>query len=97
MKKVFLLIALCLLSSTAFSQNYTRNGKEFSSTATTRVASEGEKTGFTWKDSKGNVYDIYITKNNSCYINKVSSKTGKPYRQYLSKEISAEITKELGR
>ena len=56
-----------------------------------------EKTGFTWKDSKGVVYDIYISSKNSCYILKTSKKTGKQYRQYLPKEVSQQIASELGR
>ena len=97
MKKI-LLLAVCLsLASGLFAQNYTREGKQFTSTTTVRQSSEGEKTGYTWKDSKGNVYDIYITKNNSCYTIRTSKKTGKEYRAYLPKEVSAEIAKELGR
>ena len=79
-------------------QNYVRNGKEFSTTTTrTRTASEGKKTGYTWKDSKGKVYDIYISDKGSCYIIRTSSKTGKQYKSYLPKEVSQEIAKELGR
>ena len=52
-------------------------------------------TPYTWKDSKGNEYPIYISASGSCYVIKTSKKTGKEYKNYLSKEVSAEICKEL--
>ena len=53
------------------------------------------KTKFTWEDKEGNKYPIYITKRGACYIIKVSKKTNKEYKQYLPKEIQAQIKKEL--
>ncbi len=98
-KTVLTLVASIVLLSNAaayFSQDYVKNGKEYSYV---KKASESEdvRTGFTWKDSSGKSYDIYITKNNACYVNRISSKTGKPYRQYLSKEIAADIAKSMNR
>lgn len=99
MKKIILVMA-CLIMAGHFllteAQDYTRQGKQYSAVKKTSDKKE-VNTGFTWKDSKGNVYDIYITDNNACYIKKISSKTGNEYRQYLAKEISAEIAKEMGR
>ena len=96
MKKFIIASFLMLAALSAYGQTYVRNGKEYSSVSKTRSSSEGRKTGYTWKDSKGNVYDIYISERGSCYIIRTSSKTGKQYKSYLSKEISAEIAKELG-
>jgi len=98
-KTALMLIASLMLlfpEARASVQDYVRNGNEYSAA---RKSSESTdvKTTFVWKDSKGNVYDIYITKNNACYVNRVSSKTGKPYRQYLSKEIAADIAKSMNR
>lgn len=92
-----MIAALSLLTLAASGQNYTRNGKEFSSVRKERTSSvsEGKKTGYTWKDSKGNVYDIYISERGACYILRTSSKTGKVYKSYLPKEISTEIKKEM--
>ena len=49
----------------------------------------------TWEDKKGNKYPIYITKSGAIYINRKSAKTGKDYRQYLSKEVREQVQKEL--
>ena len=99
MKKVIIVMA-CLLMAGHFAvsnaQDYTRQGKQYSAVKKTSDKKE-VNTGFTWKDSKGNVYDIYITDSNACYIKKISAKTGNEYRQYMTKEISAEIAKEMGR
>lgn len=99
MRKI--LFAAILLAASLFcanAQNYTRDGKQFASTQKARQSTtSNEKTGFTWKDSKGVVYDIYISSKNSCYIIKTSKKTGKQYRQYLPKEVSQQIASELGR
>ena len=44
---------------------------------------------------EGNKYPIYITKSGAVYINRKSAKTGKDYKQYLSKEVKEQIQKEL--
>ena len=84
-----------LFSSPVFAQDYTRQGKEFVA-AQKSSSSTDVKSGYTYKDSKGKTYDIYVSKSGACYIKRTSSKTGKEYKSYLSKEISAEICKELG-
>ena len=97
MKKILCVALACLFVFGASGQNYQRNGKEFSFVKKERTSSgsPGKKTGYTWKDSKGNVYDIYISDRGSCYIMRKSSKTGKVYKSYLPKEVSAEISAEL--
>lgn len=98
MKKTLISIVILFLASTVvFSQEYKREGKQFASISQPKEKSENVVTGYTWKESNGSVHDIYITKNNACYIKKVSKKTGKEYRKYLPKEVAAEIAKELGR
>ena len=78
----------------ATAQNYTRNGNEFS--VTSKSKAEPIKTKYTWKDSKGVVYSVYMSANGSCFVIKISKKTGKEYRNYLGPEVSAQICKELG-
>lgn len=95
MKTFIISIVLCLFSVCAFSQDYKRDGKVFTKAQTEKVATPDVESGFTWED-KGVSYPIYVSKTGSCYIKKVSKKTGKEYKQYLGKEISAEICKELG-
>ena len=55
---------------------------------------EFEKTGFTWKDSKGDEYPVYIAHTGSCFVIK-TSKSGEDYRAYLGEEVSGQIRKEL--
>ena len=55
---------------------------------------EFEKTGFTWKDSKGDEYPVYIAHTGSCFVIK-TSKSGEDYRAYLGEEVSEQIRKEL--
>ena len=99
MKKYLIALAAALVMGVAvsYAQSYSRNGKEFSSVAKTRTAEPARKTGYTWKDSKGKSYDIYMSSKGSCYIIRTSAKTGKEYRSYLPKEVSREIAKELGK
>ena len=96
MKKILLFAVAAFIAVSALGQNYTRNGKEFSSVKKERTSSvsEDRKTGYTWKDSKGKVYDIYMSSRGACYILRKSSKTDKVYKSYLPKEVSEEIKKE---
>ena len=97
MKKIFVsaVVGLLLATASSFAQDYVRNGKEFSSVQKSSTSTD-KKSGYTWKDSKGKTYDIYVSASGACYIIRTSSKTGKTYKSYLSKEISAEICRELG-
>lgn len=94
---LFLLFMLFGLWATADAQTtYKQEGNVFSSVKTTKTVTS-EKTPYTWKDSKGKEYNIYISQSGSCFVIKVSYKTDKEYRQYLGPEISEEICKQLGR
>ena len=96
MKKIIIILACIALGIQGYSQEYKRNGKEFSVIAKEKTATSDNPTGYTWKDTKGNVYDIFISSRGSCFVYKTSKKTGNIYKQYLPKEVSAEIAKELG-
>lgn len=69
-----MLVLLLGLVAPTYSQNFEKHGTEFVQTKTTRTKSEPEKTAYTWKDSKGNVYPIYISSTGSCFVLKVSAK-----------------------
>ena len=89
-----MLLALCVNNSSTYAQSVKREGTTFVASSS-RSKSEPTKTKFTWK--VGDVeYPIYISASGSCYIIKTSKKTGKEYKQYLPKEVCAEICKELG-
>ena len=91
-----LLLLVLAMGLAANAQTYTRSGNTFISSTGERVKAEPVKTKFTWKDSKGKEYPVYISSNGSCFVIKVSAKTGKEYRTYLGPEISQQICKELG-
>ena len=96
MRKLFLIAMLIIASASAsYAQNYTKDGKTYKSEKVEKASTERE-TGFTWEDTKGNTYPIYMGKTGSCYIKKISKKTGNEYKQYLGAEISADICKQLG-
>lgn len=97
MKKLFIMAAMLLafsVNSSTYAQSVKREGTTFV-VSSSRKSVEPTKTKFTWK--VGDVeYPIYISASGSCYIIKTSKKTGKEYKQYLPKEVCAEICKELG-
>ena len=94
MKKLIFCLFIALLSYTSYAQ-VAREGNTFKSITTQTTKSEGQQTKYTWEDKKGNKYPIYITKSGTVYINRKSAKTGKDYKQYLSKEVKEQIQKEL--
>lgn len=73
-----------------------REGNTFIQQSSRNSATNVIKTKYTWKDTKGNSYQIYITSNGRCFVNKISSKTGKEYKYYLDEETSKTIAKEMG-
>lgn len=73
-----------------------REGNTFIQQTSRNQASSAIKTKYTWEDTKGNSYPIYITNNGRCFVNKVSSKTGKEYKYYLDEETSKTIASEMG-
>lgn len=97
MKKLFIMAAMLLAFSVNNSSTYAQSVKREGTTfvvSSSRKSTEPTKTKFTWK--VGDVeYPIYISSTGSCYIIKTSKKTGKEYKQYLPKEVCAEICKEL--
>ena len=96
MRKLFLIAMLIIASvSASYAQNYTKEGKTYKAEKVVKQSSDVQ-TDFTWEDSKGNTYPIFISKSGSCYIKRISKKTGNEYKQYLGAEISADICKQLG-
>lgn len=93
---IFLLVGLFGIPTICRAQNYERQGTMFVSKGTSRTKIEPVKTKYTWKDTKGNKYPIYVSSTGSCFVIRVSSKTGKEYKNYLGPEISQQVCKELG-
>lgn len=98
MKKIlFILLTLMTICINVNAQEFKCEGTTYSSTGRQNSNSAPVATGFTWTDSKGNKYPIYISNSGSCYVIKTSSKSGKEYKQYLKPEISQDICKKLGK
>lgn len=93
MKRYIFCLLIALFSIASYSQDIVKEGKTFK-VQTTQTTSE-QQTEYTWEDKKGVKYPIFISKNGACYIKRISSKTGKEYKQYLPKEIQETIRKEL--
>ena len=102
MKKLIVLICFIIFSVNQVSAqevkspDYIVEGNVYSN-PNHHISSTGEVTEFTWQDSKGISYPIYITSNGSCYVIRISQKTGKEYKQYLKKEISQDICRRMNR
>lgn len=68
---------------------YSKENKTFKTVK--KSSNNDQKTSYLWEDSKGNVYPIWLhtyTKGENvgkvtCYIIRVSQKTGKEYKYYL--------------
>lgn len=89
---VVLIVALVLFASYASAQTYQRVGNDFKVEKT--IKSDTLRTQFTY--TSGDTYPIIINKaSGRCYINKISSKTGKYYRYYLTEDICKEVCREL--
>ena len=97
---VFILFIICcgLLNEAAAGDNkgYKCEGTTYSSTGRVYSASTSQ-TPYSWSDSKGDKYPIYISNSGSCYIIKKSNKTGKDYKQYMKPEVSQDICSKLGK
>lgn len=97
MKKIISIVMLALLSLTVtVNAEVIKEGKVYTQVSKTKSKTPGKDSGFTWKDSKGNIYPIMVGPSGSCYIIKVSKTSRKEYKQYLGSEVSSEICKELG-
>lgn len=100
MKKVFL--AVCTLVGMAvcgYAQEplqVKQEGKNFVQVQNTKSKSEPVNTGYTFTDSKGVTYPIFMGSSGSCFIVRVSKKTGNEYRMYLGEEVSKKICSALG-
>lgn len=114
MKKfIFVLVSLLVASVIAGAQttkvsdnNVKRDGKTFVQTSS-RGATESRDiaTDYTWRDSKGNEYPIFLHQKTrgdkagtwTAYVWRKSAKTGKDYKSYLKDgySIADTIRKEM--
>lgn len=94
--KWWLLIILLFITLTTVAQTPTtveRNGNIF--TEVKQKTSDIILTDY-YYNTGGQTYQVFINKaSGRCFINKVSSKTGKTYRYYLPEVICREICREM--
>lgn len=100
MKKI-IIAAIMLLSWNVGvqAQSVERKGNNFTQVSNKGGKSSGKetKTQYTYTDSKGNVYPVFLSSTGKAFIKKISKKTGKEYKQYLpdvGKQINPEAYKE---
>ena len=94
MRRVIFTALLMLATMGASAQGFTRQGNTFVAQATAKGKSEPRKTNYTYKDTDGKTYPIYVGKTGSCFIVR-TSKNGNEYRKYLGAEISQQICREM--
>ena len=99
MKKLLLYIIMMLVFGiqNASAQTVQREGNTFVQVSKQKSSVKETKTQFTYQDSKGNVYPVYLSSTGKAFIKRVSKKTGKEYPQYLpdvGKQINPEAYKE---
>ncbi len=77
--------------------NHVWSGDTIKVTKTTKQSLQPIATGCIWVDSKNNPYPVFASSTTgSCFVFKVSSKTGNEYRYYLGEAISKEICAKIG-
>ena len=101
MKSIIItVIMLFSLSLGVQAQSVQRQGNNFTQVSNNKGGkSSGKetKTKYTYTDSKGNVYPIYLSSAGKAFIKRISKKTGKEYKQYLpevGKSINPKAYKE---
>lgn len=111
--KKFIIGAIIILvsiagSNTTKAQNVKREGNTFIAESNRGAsASKDVATTYTWKDTKGNEYPIFLrqyTKGENAgkwtaYVMRVSAKTGKKYKYYIPNgvKIAEQIMREIGK
>ena len=93
---IFISFACCAYIG-ASAQNVQRQGNTFTQVTNKKSVGQETKTQYTYKDSKGVEYPIYLSSTGKAFIKRVSKKTGNEYKQYLpeiGKQINPEAYKE---
>lgn len=78
-----MLLAMVLLgASPVHAQQVQQKGNNFTQVSKPKQGKE-TKTPYTYTDSEGVTYPVYLSSKGKAYIKKKSKKTGKEYKQYL--------------
>jgi len=92
-KLIIAAIMLFSLSAGIQAQGVERKGNNFTQVSNKKSSSKETKTQYTYTDSKGTIYPVYLSSTGKAFIKKVSKKTGKEYRQYIP-EVGRQINPE---
>lgn len=90
-------IVICAIFTVSAETKYVINGKDISTIKSEKTIKKDTitpyNTGWTF-----NGQPVYISKGGkgSAYIEKISKKTGKPYKQYLGKELTTKYKQLCG-
>ena len=90
---IFILMYLLFFCSAVFGQNVRRQGNTFieqQDTTKTKMKGQVYETDMLYVEKDGTAYPIFLSSNGNAFINKVSKKSGRKYREYLP-----EVTKQL--
>lgn len=90
MKQIFFFFLL--IFSCSVNAKIIRDGNNFKVEQTTN---NDKLTRFTYTDSKGNTYPVYVSSTGKFFVWKTSKKTGKEYKYYLPKEVQEQMTYEM--
>ena len=91
MKKLIICISMMLaFGLVSNAQSVTKQGNNFTQVSNKKSAGKETKTQYTYTDSKGVVYPVWLSSTGKAFIKKVSKKTGKEYKQYVP-EIGKQI------
>ena len=91
MKKLFIaVIMLFSLNMGIQAQSVQKQGNNFTQVTNKKSSGKEVKTQYTYTDSKGVVYPVWLSSTGKAFIKRISKKTGKEYKQYLP-EIGKQI------
>ena len=104
MRTLFIILAFIFSATVAQADQPTYNQE--TKTFTTETRSSDIQTEYTWVDSKGNSYQIYLHQYTrgenqgqwTCFVYRISQKTGNTYKYYLpeGKQMAIQIMAEMG-
>ena len=83
-------VLIFLVPSDIFAQEIKREGNTFTQVSSSRSGGKETPTEYTYVDSKGKSYQVFLSASGKAFIKKVSKKSGKEYKQYLP-EVGRQI------
>lgn len=82
---IFLMVAILGIPAMCNAQNVTQHGNTFVAQKSSKANKQGKETPtpYTYQDTKGKTYQVYLSATGKAFIKKTSQKTGREYKQYL--------------